>query len=89
MIFRPGRFTPAARAPSLARMDMALALTETQTERLRRVAESQRSTTYQVVFLALEEYLSAQESAQWRVTSPWQAERRRELLRTFAGIENS
>ena len=70
-------------------MDMALALTETQTERLRRVAQSQRSTTYEVVFLAIEEYLSAKEYEQRGAEeSPWQAERRRELLRSFAGIEH-
>jgi hypothetical protein len=88
MIFRRGRFTPATPASSVARMEMALALTETQTERLHRVAEFQRSTTYEVVFLALEQYLAEQEDEYWRSGAPWQAERRRELLRTFAGLEH-
>jgi len=66
---------------------MALALTETQTERLHRVAEFQQSTTYEVVFLALEEYLSDKEDEHRRTRSRRQAERRRELLRSFAGID--
>lgn len=66
---------------------MALALTETQTERLHRVAEFQQSTTYEVVFLALEEYLSDKEDEHRRIRSRRQAERRRELLRSFAGID--
>jgi hypothetical protein len=68
-------------------MEMALALTEIQTERLRRVAQFERSSTYEVVFLALEKYLSAKESEQLRANTSREAERRRELLRTFAGIE--
>jgi len=70
-------------------MEMALALTETQTDRLRRVAELRQSTTYEVVFLALEQYLAAQEDEYWRSSAPWQAQRRRELLRTFAGLEQN
>jgi hypothetical protein len=66
---------------------MALALTDTQTERLRSVAEYQQSTTYEVVFLALEEYLSDKEHEQRRHVSGREAERRRELLRSFAGID--
>jgi hypothetical protein len=68
-------------------MELALALTETQTERLYRVAEFQRSTTYEVVFLALEEYLAEKEDERYRTCGPLDAERRRELLRSFAGIE--
>jgi hypothetical protein len=68
-------------------VDMALALTDSQTERLRRVAEYQQATTYEVVFLALEEYLSGKEHEQRRHRSPREAERRRELLRSFAGID--
>jgi hypothetical protein len=66
---------------------MALALTETQTERLHRVAEYQQATTYEVVFLALEEYLSEKEDERRLTYSRREAERRRELLRSFAGIE--
>jgi hypothetical protein len=66
---------------------MALALTETQTERLHRVAEYQQATTYEVVFLALEEYLSEKEHERRLTYSRREAERRRELLRSFAGIE--
>ena len=66
---------------------MALALTETQTERLHRVADYQQATTYEVVFLALEEYLSEKEHEQRRTRSRRETERRRELLRSFAGIE--
>lgn len=68
-------------------MELALALTETQTERLHRVAEFQRSTTYEVVFLALEEYLSEKENERHRACGPREVERRRELLRSFAGID--
>lgn len=68
-------------------VDMALALTETQTERLHRVAEYEQSTTYEVVFLALEEYLSGKEDQHQRTHSRREAERRRELLRSFAGID--
>ena len=66
---------------------MALALTETQTERLHRVAEYQQATTYEVVFLALEEYLSEKEDERRLTYGRREAERRRELLRSFAGIE--
>lgn len=66
---------------------MALALTDSQTERLRRVAEFQQATTYEVVFLALEEYLADKEHEQRRTRSHREAERRRELLRSFAGID--
>jgi hypothetical protein len=66
---------------------MALALTETQTERLHRVAENEQATTYEVVFLALEEYLAEKENEHQRRCSRRQAERRRELLRSFAGID--
>ena len=66
---------------------MALALTETQTERLHRVAEYQQATTYEVVFLALEEYLSEKEHERRLTYGRREAERRRELLRSFAGIE--
>ena len=66
---------------------MALALTETQTERLHRVAEYQQATTYEVVFLAIEEYLSEKEHERQRAFSRREAERRRELLRSFAGID--
>jgi hypothetical protein len=66
---------------------MALALTETQTERLNRVAAYEQATTYEVVFLALEEYLAGKEHEQRREAGPREAERRRELLRSFAGIE--
>jgi hypothetical protein len=66
---------------------MALALTETQTERLRRVAEYEQATTYEVVFLALEEYLADKEHEHRRRSGHRDAERRRELLRSFAGIE--
>ena len=69
-------------------MDLALALTDTQTERLRRVADFQQATTYEVVFLALEEYLAEKEGEQQRRCSRRQAERRRELLRSFAGIDH-
>ena len=68
-------------------MDLALALTDTQTERLRRVADFQQATTYEVVFLALEEYLAEKEGEQQRRCSRRQVERRRELLRSFAGID--
>jgi len=68
---------------------MALALTETQTERLHRVAEFQQSTTYEVVFLALEEYLSEKEDEQRDRHGRREAERRRELLRSFAGIDRN
>jgi hypothetical protein len=67
---------------------MALALTETQTERLHRVAEYEQSTTYEVVFLALEEYLAEKEHELRRSAAPREAERRRELLRSFAGIDH-
>jgi hypothetical protein len=66
---------------------MALALTETQTERLHRVAEYQQATTYELVFLALEEYLSEKEHERRDAYSRREAERRRELLRSFAGID--
>ena len=66
---------------------MALALTDTQTERLFRVAEYQQSTTYEVVFLALEEYLAEKEHEQRDRFKRQDAERRRELLRSFAGID--
>jgi sensor c-di-GMP phosphodiesterase-like protein len=66
---------------------MALALTETQTERLHRVADYQQATTYEVVFLALEEYLAEKEHEQRRTCSRRETERRRELLRSFAGID--
>jgi len=66
---------------------MALALTETQTERLHRVAEHEQATTYEVVFLALEEYLAEKENEHQHRYSRRQAERRRELLRSFAGID--
>jgi anti-sigma factor RsiW len=68
-------------------MEVALALTETQTARLHRVAEYQNATTYEVLFLALEEYLAEKEDEQHRAADPRQAQRRRELLRSFAGIE--
>jgi hypothetical protein len=66
---------------------MALALTETQTERLHRVAEFQQATTYEVVFLAIEEYLAEKEDEHQRSFSRRETERRRELLRSFAGID--
>lgn len=66
---------------------MALALTDTQTARLHRVAEYEHSTTYEVVFLALEEYLSEKEHEHRRLSAPRETERRRELLRSFAGID--
>jgi hypothetical protein len=66
---------------------MALALTETQTERLHRVAEYQQATTYEVVFLALEEYLSGKEQERRLSHGRREAARRRELLRSFAGID--
>ncbi len=68
-------------------VDLALALTDTQTERLRRVADFQQATTYEVVFFAIEEYLAEKEREQRRTRSRREAERRRELLRTFAGID--
>jgi hypothetical protein len=68
-------------------MELALALTDTQTERLHRIAEYQHSTTYEVVFLALEEYLSEREHEHRRESGPRETARRRELLRSFAGIE--
>jgi hypothetical protein len=68
-------------------VDLALALTDTQTERLRQVADFQQATTYEVVFLALEEYLAEKETEQRRCCSRREAERRRELLRSFAGID--
>jgi hypothetical protein len=67
---------------------MALALTDSQTERLRAVAEYEQATTYEVVFLALEEYLADKERKQRRSAAPRAAERRRELLRSFAGIDH-
>jgi hypothetical protein len=67
---------------------MALALTDSQTERLRRVAEYEQATTYEVVFLALEEYLADKEHEQRRRSGFREAERRRELLRSFAGIDH-
>lgn len=67
---------------------MALALTDSQTERLRKVAEYEQATTYEVVFLALEEYLADKERQQRRNAAPRAAERRRELLRSFAGIDH-
>jgi hypothetical protein len=67
---------------------MALALTDSQTERLRSVADYQQATTYEVVFLALEEYLSGKEHERRRRSGPREAERRRELLRSFAGIDH-
>jgi hypothetical protein len=66
---------------------MALALTDTQTERLHRVAEFQQATTYEVVFLAIEEYLAEKEDELQRTYSRREAQRRRELLRSFAGID--
>ena len=66
---------------------MALALTETQTERLHRVADYQQATTYEVVFLALEEYLSEKEHEQRRTRSRRETERRRELLPGAAPIK--
>ena len=69
------------------RVDMALALTETQTERLHRVAEYQQATTYEVVFLAIEEYLAEKENEHRRDRSRRQAERRLDLLAGFAGID--
>lgn len=66
---------------------MALALTDSQTRRLHRVAEYQQSTTYEVVFLALEEYLAEKEDEQRDRFGRRDAERRRELLRSFAGID--
>lgn len=69
-------------------MDLALSLTDTQTARLHRVAEHQRSTTYEVVFLALEEYLASKEHERLRVGDPRLAERKRNLLRGFAGTES-
>ncbi len=69
-------------------MEMALVLTESQTERLRRVAESEQATTYEVVFLALEDYLAAKEYEHGRAGAPRRAERRRELLRSFAGLDH-
>jgi hypothetical protein len=68
-------------------MELALALTDTQTARLHRVAEFEQSTTYEVVFLALEEYLAQKEHQQHSAAAPREAARRRELLRSFAGIE--
>jgi hypothetical protein len=68
---------------------MALALTETQTERLHRVAEYEQATTYEVVFLAIEEYLAEKEHELRRSVAPREAERRRELLRSFAGIDHN
>jgi hypothetical protein len=68
-------------------MELALALTDTQTERLHRVAEYEHATTYEVVFYALEEYLSEKEHEHQRASRPREAARRRELLRSFAGIE--
>ena len=68
---------------------MALALTDSQTERLHRVAEYEQSTTYEVVFLALEEYLADKEHEQRRRRAPHEAERRRELLRSFAGLDHA
>ena len=73
---------------NVPRVDMALALTETQTERLHRVAEYEQATTYEVVFLALEEYLAEKEYELRRSVAPREAERRRELLRSFAGIDH-
>ena len=67
---------------------MALTLTDTQTERLHRVAEYEQATTYEVVFLALEEYLSEKEHELRRSAAPREAARRRELLRSFAGIDH-
>ncbi|HEX4790703.1 MAG TPA: hypothetical protein VH372_19745 [Actinospica sp.] len=68
-------------------MELALALTDSQTARLHQIAEYEQATTYEVVFLALEEYLSEREHQQQRSRDPRDAARRRELLRSFAGIE--
>jgi hypothetical protein len=68
-------------------MDLALALTDSQTARLNQIAEYEQATTYEVVFLALEEYLSEREHERDRSRDPREAARRRELLRSFAGIE--
>jgi hypothetical protein len=89
MILGPDGSHPSRQANIVPRMEMALALTETQTERLHRVAEYQRSTTYEVVFLALEEYLAEKEYEREREFGPRLAERRRELMRGFAGIERA
>jgi hypothetical protein len=68
-------------------VELALALTDTQTARLHRVAAYQHTTTYEVVFLALEEYLAEKEYEHRRQCGPRESERRRELLRSFAGID--
>lgn len=87
MIYRPKRSLEPHAPSSLPRMELALALTDTQTERLNRVAEYQQATTYEVVFLALEEYLAVKEHERRRECGPRELERRRELLRSFAGID--
>ena len=68
-------------------MELALALTDTQTARLHRVAAYEQATTYEVVFLALEEYLAEKEDEHQRECGPRESARRRELLRSFAGLD--
>ena len=78
---------PGQSATPVAWEIFRLALTDSQTERLHRVAEYQQSTTYEVVFLALEEYLAEKEHEQRDRFGRRDAERRRELLRSFAGLD--